>query len=273
MLPPLAMITAMKDLEDEGDLQNARFVHLSSMGALMLEHDPYGLTKKEAEDEILKVKFKNVCVLRVGYAFQSAEEGEVNKIDNIHAYSPEQLAALWVQPLLGSGTQLLQPVFTGDIVEAGLNFKEGVLVVNAIGREIISQENFVGYFCRLADKKFIPIHVPLGLAQFAATLFPKGHFSPYAIEGCRLLEEKEMLYDASEFEKLVGHQTSSLEDVYGSLRGKVIYYPMPPIKEHFNEAVSKIPQIIVTGIFQVARATILNSDATRRAILNYQQDF
>jgi nucleoside-diphosphate-sugar epimerase len=261
VLPAVAMAAAMKEMEDTGDLQNSKFVHLSSIGALILENDPYGKTKKESEELVLKNSPKNTCILRVGYAFQKAVEGEINKIDNTHAYSPEQLATMIFQPVLGSGKQLLQPVFSGDIVKAGLNFKEGVKVVNAVGHEILTQENLIGYFCELADKPFRPIHVPTGVARVLTRLAPLGHFQEYAVEGCEILDKKDMILDSKEFEELIGHQTSTLNDVYGDLKGKPLFYAKPPIKEH-----------AVKMADAVGKLTFSNSEETRDDLIeNYNQ--
>lgn len=239
VLPAAAMATAMKELEDKGDLQNAKMVHLSSMGAVMLKGDPYGDSKKESEELVTKYGPRNICVIRVGYAFQRAEKGEITKIDNTHAYGPEQLAVLPIQPVLGSGQQLLQPVFTGDIVDAGMNFKEGVKIVNAVGHEVLTQENFMAYFCELSNKKFRPIHIPIELAAPISESFPKGHFSPYAVELCQRMETEDMVYDAKGFEEVIGHKTSTLNDVYGDLKTKKLYYARPPIMEHSTESIEK----------------------------------
>jgi uncharacterized protein YbjT (DUF2867 family) len=244
VLPAVAIATAMKQMQDGGEMEDGKLIHLSSMGAIMLKEDAYAAAKKEAEDAIEKVGLKNLCILRVGYAFQRAVEGEIIKIDNTHAYGMEQMAALPLHFIIGSGKQLLQPVFAEDIADAGLNFKGGTLKVNAIGKEVLSQENCLRYYCDLAGKPFRPVHVSCELASLGADFAPKGHFAGYAVEGCRILENEDMIYSAEDFEALMGHETSSLGDVYDHLKGQKIYYPMPPIREHAHEAAANACAVI-----------------------------
>ncbi len=145
-----------------------------------------------------------------------------------------QFAALpWpirVHPVLGSGMQLLQPIDERDLAKAILNFEKGQVRLVAVGRQVISQKDFMRFFAELAGHSFHPMRIPLEIVGLAKH-FPEGYFNPENAQALKKLEKETHLFDPEPFEELLGKRASTLNEMYPS-NGKPIIFTRPPIGAH-----------------------------------------
>lgn len=220
-----------------------RLVQFSSSAAGLLQ-DEYGRVKQEGDAAVLQIGAncgaKATTIYRIGYVMESATGCDrIFKIDNHHAYAPEQVAELPVQPVIGDGNQPLQPVAMSDVMDglfATVNH-DGHVILHAVGPETISQEEFLKKFTDLKGKPFRPIYIPIEAAKKMSRHIPKGHFAPYAVE---YLEKGGHVLCHKPFEKRVGRPLLTVNEMYQVKPGQELVYSRPPVFEHVREAVAKV---------------------------------
>ncbi|MCH9627654.1 MAG: hypothetical protein S4CHLAM2_12960 [Chlamydiales bacterium] len=242
------VVAAAKGLEAaaaETSLKSHRLVHLSSLAALYLQDD-YGATKREAERALLPLIGSGaLTILRVGYAYNNLKMSGfmIKRIDTEHAWGPEQMAGLPVQFLFEHGRHPLQPVYVGDVIDACYATpRSRVMLIDAVSHEVLTTAEFFKFFRDLAGKKFRPCYLPYDVAEKLAHHFPLGHFAPFAIEGCRRMDEGAPLVSADSFIELLGRQTRALSDVYRLEEGEQLLYAKPPLVEHTKLVAKKCLQ-------------------------------
>lgn len=213
---------------------NGQIVHISSLAASILQ-DEHEYSKVKGELDIFLHRTINLStlVIRPGIVFNDVLKQQIIKE---HPYSPEQLAKLPLQPILGSGKQYQQPVFSGDIEEAVFNHfqnPEDSHLVEAVGPDLLSQEAMFRFFCeKVLGKRFRPVYIPYESAEFVANYAPMGRIAPYAIALFKKLDVNNLAFCSQKFQKLVGKPLTGLENVY--LQNPVIIN-FPPVKEHIKK--------------------------------------
>jgi nucleoside-diphosphate-sugar epimerase len=240
-----AAFTGVNEAARAADVSCAN-VQLSSIASLLVE-DAYGKTKKEAEEFLMLEKLvEKLLVLRVGYALEDMKiENRTAIINNHHAWSPEHMAGLFVQFIIGDGTQPLQPVAISDIVKAIFNAPnvEGKKVVNAVGEQVKTQIEFIKFF---RDLKGLPsrfVHLPTRVLKEVVHYISKGHCAPYAVEVCEKYQGKnadKAILSHEDFEKIVGEKLKTIEDLYSPSEKnqiKAILFARPPVMEHTKEII------------------------------------
>lgn len=247
--PAHAISKAVKMHQSEG--RDVKMVQASSIAAFQLPDFPYGRTKLEAEEAILAVDPKDSLILRIGYAVDGVTKGTTFQLNTTHAYDAPHLVAgllpglTGVVPIIGDGKQKFQPVAIKDIVEAVFNFAQtdrsgSVKVVDGVGRQAITQQEFYQTYADLIKVKLRPIFFEADQLKAFAREFPMGHLSEYAIEGLSRLMTKEHLFSADEFEELLGKPTQTLKELYANTEGNPIEYARPPVGQHLKEIAKKI---------------------------------
>jgi len=187
---------------------------------------------------LLKLGLENLTVIRVGYIFEDATEGERIRVDLHHPFGPDQMARLPLQPLVGSGEQRIQPIYIEDVVDATLADTKGVQIINGVGHQVVTQKEFFSFFRGLVGKKFRPIFLPYALAEHLVSCVSMGHAAPYTVNICKALDPRRNpdvtktnkgLFDAQPIERLIGRKTVTMEEVYKQYEDKMVEYPVPPI--------------------------------------------
>jgi len=226
------------------DIEDVTFVQLSSLAA---EHPElmgeYGRAKVLAE-EIALGSNTHAGVMRIGYVLESPKRVVVKQpfemggksfktgdvyfiVDNLHPWSPEHVAQLPAQPLIGCGNQPLQPVSMDDVVQVVVNAFdiEGQEIINVVGEKPVTQERFFQFFTELQGKPFRPVHIPYDVAKTLARLAPHGHFALYAMEYC---ERGGWIYCSKKITQMLGRSPQTLEEMYRIEPEATIIYAKPP---------------------------------------------
>lgn len=232
---PVAMAKGLEAAQNS--LHSSRFIQFSTLAADMVPNSGYGATKLEAEKQLQQTNLNNLLLLRIGYAVPALEEGnDYEGIDEKHAYAPWQFSALpsavRIHPIVGSGTQLLQPLHSDEIAKAALNFETGHTTVTGVGSSIVSQKDFARFYADLAGVSFHPMYLPYDVAKPLSHHFEEGHLAEYAVDACKLLETETFIYSPDGFAKLLGRKPKSLNEIYETKNNKPIIYTQPPIIEH-----------------------------------------
>ena len=238
-------------MQDENHSRKA-IGHFSTIAASFYPSDPekqkmfckqakaYCRGRQEV-DEFLRKSGLPVTIVRPGYMFSdpNASKTLVTK----HPYSPEQFANMSFHPVLGSGKQIQQPVYVGDVIDAVMNGvkKDEVNVVDAVGPDTMTQEEMFKFFTDLSGQPFKPVYIPYELGQVIANYFPKGRLAPYSVGMFKHLENegKEPLCK-KKFEALVGKPLTSMQDLYQNLGSETLAFSKPPIAEHVKEILKGI---------------------------------
>ena len=245
--PILAAVEALQTLQIK-----KRIGHISSIAAtylpddkkLLTTFDPQGLEYclgRKRVDTLLEKNEIPTTILRPGFVFNDLSNG--SRIDTGHDYSPEQFTELLVHPIIGSGKQMHQPVYIGDLLEGLFNGMETEKshLVNAVGPEIMSQEDMIKFFLNLAQKPFKPVKIPYEVASIIAKYFPKGRLAPYSVSLLRHLEEQRPLpLNIEPFQNLVKKSLTSIGQIYKKNQNQTVIFTKSPILEHMKEIITCI---------------------------------
>ncbi len=240
--PTAAMAKGLENVAKSRECAHVSFVQLSSLAADMLNETPYGRSKLEADAAIMATcqSLAHVMMLRIGYTVPALSPDKDSALmTSTHAYEAPQMTMLPYQVLIGSGRQMLQPLSEDDVVGAMLaTVKGGMSIIRAVGHDKITQLDFVRFFSNLVGREFNPLHIDYDTAYHLAHHFPKGHLQPYAVDGCRLLEDRDWFFDVDPLTKLLGRAPKTLEELYHT--GQEIVITRPPCKEHIMEIFKRV---------------------------------
>jgi len=231
-----------------GKFDSCNVVHLSTSAAAHLDA-PYGKTKRLGEEHLFAEPIDHLTIFRMSYVAEALFRKTVTQTyKEHHRLSAEEFALLPFTPLLGSPWDykkvVLQPVSMGDIATAVFNtsaLPKGKRLINAVGREEMTQEDFFKFFTDLLGKKFRPIYIPIESAEIMARHHPFGHCVPYAVEFC----SKDRVGDSpKEFEELLGAPAKTLAEVYdaeGDEEAELVI-PRPPLSAFAGQVVKNLWQ-------------------------------
>ncbi len=237
-------------LENKEYKARSNFVQLSSAAANWLS-DEYGLTKREADELLLKntsfQNIQNLYVFRIGYAVQSLDRLTRNLTS--HAMSPEQLArhSLVIPIIYHNGQEPnFHPVNMTDIEEAALNVRRFLtsnknrIIINAVGQEEFTCTEFLRAYTEMLGVPFIPMPVSSDEFDVFAKYFPYGHIAGYAAEYAKL--EKETQLDTDNFRKLLGRELTPLSHVAKNIELSEVFIPNP-----FMKYIPRVVKTILTS--------------------------
>ncbi|PCI75941.1 hypothetical protein COB21_05085 [Candidatus Aerophobetes bacterium] len=165
-------------------------VHYSSIAAPLLTRDQgYGQAKDGAEKVLQQMDLSNIdClkILRLGYVVNNLHD-PLN-VEVPHDFSPEQLARYaFFQPVVADCDTRIFPVHVDDVVKATLaKPTHPVEIVNAVGDEGYTLDEFLRFYTALLGRKFIPLKIEQDEFDQIATDFPHGHVAKYAADYLRL---------------------------------------------------------------------------------------
>ncbi|MCP5489741.1 MAG: hypothetical protein H7A42_01325 [Chlamydiales bacterium] len=214
--------------------------HLSSIAASISnpKRCTYAKVRREAEDAIALTldsgKIETMTQLRVGLVqpkiFQDHVSGQY-VLNSGHNHSAENWRDYPVVMVGGSDElPLQQPVCTECVAKGALNatardFGPDYWVVNGVSRQKMTQREYLTYFTK--DMKVACIHVPLEVLHAMTRLASDGRLQPYAIAILEALEQNPQLLDGEDFERLLGSDAETLDDIYSPFHEQTFTHEGP----------------------------------------------
>lgn len=159
----LALESLLRAAERAG---RPRWIQISSMSASPRAESVYGKTKFEA-DEAVRASALPWTILRPSLIHGPGERG-------VAARTARALRRLPVLPIVGSGEELLRPVFVGDVAAAALACVERPAAIGKTymigGADEVALEEFMRRLARAAGAPRPAIRIPVPLALAIARL-------------------------------------------------------------------------------------------------------
>jgi nucleoside-diphosphate-sugar epimerase len=141
-----------------------KFFYMSSETVLLPGSDRYSQSKARAEQEVRK--HDHHLILRPTVVYGDGDSSNIGLLAQLIKYSR-------VVPVIGDGSQLLQPVCVKSItkcIAAGLS--RDITGAHLIaGRDPITYLDIVKTIAKAYDKKILILHIPISLAYLITTLF------------------------------------------------------------------------------------------------------
>ena len=145
-----------------------RFIFISSTAATKA-NDPYGKTKKQAEDIIIKSKLK-YTILRPGVIYSKDSPNLLNII-SINKKIP------FFTPIVGDGKYKINPVYINDVISAIIAVINNKKAINKtyyiVGPNNIEFNEFIDIINKNLDIKRKKIHIPIWLCMLIAKLLER----------------------------------------------------------------------------------------------------
>jgi len=145
-----------------------RFIHMSALGSSIRAASRYHQTKGRAE-EYLKTSGIDYTIFRPSIIF-GPEDQFINWFCRLIRYSP-------FIPIVGPGTNKLQPIYVEDVAEAFLKACEDPKTIGRCydlgGPDPVTMNQLIDLLLRLLNKRRVKIHLPIGLMRFNAYLMEK----------------------------------------------------------------------------------------------------
>jgi len=143
---------------------NARWIQISSMSAHPVSTSAYGVTKREADDEVKKSNLP-WTILRPSIIYGPGGKGLVSKTLSLMQKLP-------VLPVVGSGHELLRPIYVDDVARAALDCIENKQTFGKSymlgGADEISFNGFLHHLANSAGLRRPLIHIPIPVALLLA---------------------------------------------------------------------------------------------------------
>ena len=227
-------------------LTDYHWVHFSSIAAEYAPFHNYGRTKIESEQVLRKLLKEHLLILRLGYVFSDLPlERRFIIPPKEHDWSPIQIAQLPLQPILGDGEQLLQPVYIRDVTESVFNAQSnlGNRHISAVGPDALTQESFFQLYREAMDKKFRPLYIPQdSVTREFITEFPYGHVAAYAYEYLEMMRGggRDKLIDPAPFIDLLGRPLIPVSKVMSFAKKERIMPVRSPIGPHLQSILRRL---------------------------------
>ncbi len=231
-----ALLSHLEDGKKTGLYQDCRVVHLGSIALSILRksgepiEDPYILSRAQTAKRLSESSLDHLH-LGVSYGYCGPENGRLNMK---HGWGPDQMANFFVQVLIGSGEQIVQPVHIRDIVDAVFAFKGGRLDIDAVGPDKMTVKQFFKAFCDRMGTKFRPVHISHEMAEKIADIYANGHVAPYAVVCSRILEKQDLVFDHQPMAALLGRDLTSFHETFKEFQVGSFMSASPPIYEQIK---------------------------------------
>ena len=141
-----------------------KFVYLSSETVELPGQDLYTRSKKLAEDEVAKTK--NHLILRPTVVYGEGDRSNIGLLTKLIKYLP-------IVPIIGSGTQLMQPIYVNDVamcIVSGL--RNNIAGIHLIaGHKSLQYIEIVNIIVKALGKKRVIFRVPFGMVYAMVRLF------------------------------------------------------------------------------------------------------
>lgn len=141
-----------------------RWIQISSMSAHESMPSHYGRTKFEA-DKLVRASSLDWTILQPSIIYGPGERGLVAK-------TARMLRRLPVLPIIGPGTELIRPIHADDVALAALAALERPTSIKKTymlgGADEVTLEQFMKLLAERAGLRRPVVHIPIGLALFAA---------------------------------------------------------------------------------------------------------
>jgi len=231
---PITAICAITEFVNE--LRGSKqldVVQLSSIVAGRVDA-PYAREKRSTEALLSTLPIERVTMLRAGHVVERLVDREATQILKAqHRLFAEQMALLPLFPMIGEADKVkMQTVSIDDIVTAVYNsctLSPGTRIIDAVSREVLTQQEFFQFFSTLLGKKFNPISIPVEIAEKIVEHHAYGHFVPYVVKYCKM---HGIVADHQSFEKLLGKQAKTLKDDYALTSDQKLLIPRPSIPSY-----------------------------------------
>jgi uncharacterized protein YbjT (DUF2867 family) len=153
---------------------NARLVHVSAIGADENSSSAYARSKAAGEKAVLAAR-PSATILRPSVVF-----GPEDQFTNRFAALARMLPVL---PLIGGGTNKVQPVFVGDVAAAVADAAEGkaraATVYELGGPEIMTMREIQEFVLATIERRRMLVPLPFGIARLQALLL---QFAPQPLQ-------------------------------------------------------------------------------------------
>jgi NADH dehydrogenase len=186
-----------------------RFVLVSALGLDRSTRDltPYYQAKWE-EERVLKASGLEHVIFRPGFVF-GGDGGVLPTFSRLVRYSP-------ITPVLGPGTQLIQPIAVEDVAShlvKALELESAPdRTFDLAGPEQISWNELYALIARVLGKRRLRVHVPFSLARPAATLFDRLPGFPFTRDQLKMLAAGDNVADIDPTRKVFALPLTPLEE-------------------------------------------------------------
>jgi nucleoside-diphosphate-sugar epimerase len=210
------------------------YVNFSSIVPSIIPEHEYGQARAKADEQVMAEAGAPAIALRPGLVYTDMDE---NRIDNGHAFSPEQLAKLPVKFIIGSGKQKMQPVYAGDMVLAAVNSLDSKesKIINAVGQEVVSQGQLFDFFHDLVNPGTSRhLRISTRIMKVMAQHVPHGRLAPYSVAVFAHLDENPSagVFPWQPFAKAIGKKPATMSSVYHKDIHRHLVVAKPPLLEY-----------------------------------------
>ncbi|GAB4237023.1 MAG: hypothetical protein Tsb0021_16870 [Chlamydiales bacterium] len=253
-------------------------VHLSTTAADL--ETPYGKARRIAEQLLMDISIEpfHLTILRASYVVEPLFMNTITQIYKPkHSFSAEQFSSLFFTPLLGNRWDYkkvkLQPVSIHDLTKAifntvplSIDHPNEKRLINAVGREAMTQEDLFKFFTDLRGKKFGPVvYIPIKVARIMAKHHPFGHCDLNAVELCA---EDRIERCHKDFERLIGSPPKTMEETYheGIDKESILIIPKPPLLTFATQILKNIfanPSVLpdtLIAIYHLAKSIVWDKE-------------
>lgn len=161
-----------------------KIVHMSAIGADLQSKSRYGLTKAEGERAVMR-GFSPVTILRPSIVFGPGD-GFFNRFGQMAMVAP-------ALPVIGGGTNLMQPVFVGDVadavVEALQNPETDDQLYELGGPKRYSFKELMQMTCAAVGRKRALVSIPFAVMHLPASVLQLLPNPPVTRDQLYLLEK------------------------------------------------------------------------------------
>lgn len=196
-----------------------------------LTNDPYTLSRLQGRYRIRDSKLENTLCLNVSYCTPDSHKISDGLYDMKHAWSPADFANFPIQMIIGSGEQLIQPVYISSIVDAILAHKSGKLEVDGVGIDTMTVKEFFTFYTEMVGRTPNFHHLSHEDAMHILDLGELGHAAKYSAACSKILDEyRDLSFDPQPMIDLLGYKPNSLHKLK-EMSGQ-IEFPPPPLIKH-----------------------------------------
>jgi len=195
-------------IEAASEARVRRFVLVSALG--LDEHTseltPYYRAKWD-EEHALKASGLEHVIFRPSFVFGGG--GVLPTFLRLVRYSP-------ITPVLGPGTQLIQPISVEDVVAhlvKGLDLESARdRTFDLAGPDRVSWDELYALIARVLGKRRLRVHIPFSLARAQATLFDRLPGFPFTRDQLKMLGAGDNVGDNEATRKIFGLPLTLLEE-------------------------------------------------------------
>lgn len=191
--------------------QVVRVVHLSAIGADITSNSRYAKTKAEGEAGLMKA-FPKASILRPSLVFGPGDEF-FNRFAAMALTAP-------ALPVIGSGSNCIQPVFVGDVANAVINTLKDDRTAGKVfelgGPDVMSFREAMRYLLKCIKRKRPLVSLPFPIMHIAASAMSILPQPPITNDQLKLLKIDNVVSDDALTLKDLGIEPTAMDVVVPS---------------------------------------------------------